>query len=118
MLVFVDPYPNKGHSIHFVPDEDAIAMSRKAAIEAFVCRADALPPKYPNATALADFQTVHWAETIEQVIEKMARAMWEKWHNASSTMMRVEAWNDGETNRDPWREQAKAALKSLGVDVS
>ncbi len=108
MLVFVEPYGKSGHAINFITEAEATRISWSAA----GLREKGKHSPYTDEMALADFKTVHWADTIEQTIEKMAKAMWTQWATQSGENIPC-LWE--QVVRKPWQEQARAALKSLGV---
>lgn len=106
MIVFTDPCYTKGHCVYFVPDDDAIATGHACAQKAGHCVTD--------EQALGSFKAVHWGETLDQVIEKMAMAMWKMWRHGGKTDVVVSVgWEH--VDQEPWREQAKEALRALGV---
>ncbi len=109
MLVFAEPYHETGGiTLNFVPEATAIEIMRNVARH--------MEKKHiTDDCALVDFTVTHWTETIEQMTDKMAKAMWDRFHQGSGGEAAAVAWE--QVLRDPWREQAKAALRALGVPI-
>ncbi len=108
MLVFAEPYHETGGiTLNFVPEATAIEIMRNVARH--------MEKKHiTDDCALADFIVTHWTETIEQAIDKMAQSMW--YHTGTiAGPMSIEVWS--KLDQKPWIEQAKAALRALGVPI-
>lgn len=101
MIVYTEPCLTHGISVCFVPDIVAIE-----AVQQTCHKKGLLAPS--DAVALEDFKSVHFGETIEQTIEKMAKAMYMNTYNVTAAK-----WKDAA--QESWRHKARAALRALGV---
>jgi hypothetical protein len=113
MLYYIEPCldmgsSNHGHSICFVSKQVAIAQGRLA------------HGQLPDDVLLADFATVHLAEDVSVLVEKMAKGMWEQFVSLHTKTPAFDHPNNvWPTTPDSewWRDRARAALKAMGVDL-
>lgn len=120
MIVFVEPNFHDGYNIKFITNEAAIGFMREVERrhereEELVTGHIPFGDPYPDDMCLEEVVKLLNAKTLDETIETMAEAMWKHWASQSSGLARVCSWE--QVVREPWRGQARAALKALGVPL-